>query len=247
MITQIVLKLEAPEHVHLQSHFAYGLYGALTQKLPAEYSAFLHRQGTKPVHMFLLPDTEHPNCGTFTVNLLNEEAAGAFLPALTTIQTFYLDRYGYTLRTVGISEKRISEEQMISEPLSAQECTRLFCRFITPVNFKSRGRYAEFPTARLIVNSAASRYIALQLPGYESIPEPELLPTLCSILECSLKRSGYFLKDAVIPGFTGSAVLSIDGGAEQRRRTLSWLNLLPYTGTGIKTTLGMGAIEIVPT
>ena len=118
-------------------------------------------------------------------------------------------------------------------------------RFLSPTTFKTENQYALFPTAGLVVKSAASRFALLDsgvtLQDEEAIRQ---LVESARITGYSLHTQRYSMKGAVIPGFTGWIRLAIHGPTSMKR--LFWLLMcaLPHTGVGIKTALGMGGCTV---
>ena len=118
-------------------------------------------------------------------------------------------------------------------------------RFLSPTTFKTENQYALFPTAGLVVKSAASRFALLD--SGVTLQDEEALRQLVEsarIIGYSLHTQRYSMKGAVIPGFTGWIRLAIHGPTSMKR--LFWLLMcaLPHTGVGIKTALGMGGCTV---
>ncbi len=117
-------------------------------------------------------------------------------------------------------------------------------RLLTPTTFKTEGRYAVFPTAALILYSAAAKWSALGLNA--SVEDEEALRQMeehTAFTGYRLHSAYYGMKGVRVQAFTGSVTLSARGPEPMLHLFDMLMNGLRFTGLGVKTSPGMGGVE----
>ena len=117
--------------------------------------------------------------------------------------------------------------------------------FLTPTAFKSNGRYIYMPDLAFIYNSIMRKFDAVA--GKFSIYDEETLDQLCRstfIQDYMLRSTRFALEGVKIHSFIGNVVIN----AKSNRTMAAFLNMLmsfaEFSGVGIKTALGMGAVSV---
>ena len=127
------------------------------------------------------------------------------------------------------------------------ECSRyLTLSFDTPTAFKKQGRYQFYPTVFHIFQSLIMKYDAVV--NDNRIYSEEIMDQIEEFVEVknySLNSTAFSLEGTKIPSFRGTLQLKIKGP----QMFCNLIHLLAkfgeYSGVGIKTAMGMGAMHIV--
>jgi CRISPR-associated endoribonuclease Cas6 len=223
-------------------------HGIIMEKIGQDYAGSLHESALKPFSQFLSQDLT-AKYWTWTINTLSEHAWQEIGERLLqdNLTEFALKNKGFRL---------IIREKKEMEPVSFGELTRKFylnenpkrnikLHFLTPCSFKSANQYVIFPELVLIYQSLMNKYDAFA--NEFTLKSQKALEHLCHhtrIINYRLRSTRYFLEKVRIPSFMGELDLVINGPETM----VSLANLLfsfgKWSGIGMKTALGMGAISI---
>lgn len=245
MITQVRLALTSQENIRISSDFVYNIYGAWMRTLEPEQADFIHNE--RSMNQNLRVDFSHPHSALLTINLLTEETAHYMLPLIKETRQYFLRKHNCTLVAQEPKIHEIKEEDLINPYFMSICCqNRITLRLTTPTTFKTNNHYAIFPTPELIIQSAVAKWNMLGLNvTVEDQQAVQQLMESTMITNYRLNSSRYYLKDTRIQSFLGSVTLSIHGPEPMVRLFNMLMHVLQYTGLGIKTSLGMGGVEIV--
>lgn len=218
-------------------------HGALMQMLPAEYSAKLHISELHPYtqHLERRGDEWH-----WVLTFLNEEASdNIWSKTLSGCDSIFLEH----------SENRIKLGKREYDVLPYKELNNIFqtecdsnieyLNFISPTSFKQNGNYVMYPDLKLIYQSIMKKYsMSVQT---EDMFDEDTLEQLCErsrIVAYNLKSCKFNLESIAIPAFTGRISIKCSGTSTMQKFLHMLLKFGTYSGVGIKTGLGMGAISI---
>ena len=225
----------------LPSFWSYRLYSWLLEQIPGDYAAALHDQGEKPISQYLGRD-RIPGSNLWVVNLLSDEAAALFGAALERASEIQLHtgRLQLTLDSKG----QWSAAQLAAAAREEEITRRKTLRFVTPTAFKSEGRYAIFPQEKWLLHTLLAKWS-------QTFPEMPLddadavaaLERGIRITDYALRSTRYPLKNVRIPGFVGNLTLESRLAAPLEEIWQLLLCFAAFSGVGIKTTLGMGAVR----
>lgn len=129
--------------------------------------------------------------------------------------------------------------------LTKEKNNYITINFKTPTAFKSYGQYIFYPDISLIYKSIIRKYNEFSL-DYE-IDDEEVLNFIVEntkVIDYKLKSTRFHLVGNRIPSFIGNIRIKIIGPETNKNLINLLLNFGEYSGVGIKTALGMGAIEI---
>lgn len=244
MITRVVLTLEATDGKTPNMFWAYNLYADLLKKADPAFADYLHETGLKPLSQYLETQKNSPRA-QWVVNLLTDEAAEIFLPALLESDEFFVEKQNCSLKVV---EKRIDtqvkEDELVRQHFFAEKPqSRVQINLLTPCAFKTQDGYAVFPSPGLIINSAVNKWNSFAqntvIADEEGIAQ---LVDSARIVGYNLRSFRYSIKGVQIPSFTGYMTLSVRGPAPMLRLFNLLMGSAEFTGIGMKCTLGMGAV-----
>lgn len=244
MITQYILTISDGSGRPRPSFWAYRLYAWLLSQIDGDYAELIHRSGENPLSQYLYRD---PSLGRdlWVVTILNDTVTSHFDPVLQTVQEIRL--HTGTLHTTLEAVRTCTLTQLTNAAQGRARSRRSALRFVTATAFKSGGRYAIFPQKRWLLQSLISRW-QIAFPEMP-LDDPDaflLLEDGLHITDYTLHTTRYPLKTVKIPGFLGTITVDSRLAAPMEEVWQLLLSFAPYSGVGIKTTLGMGALQTEP-
>ena len=242
MIHQYQLRLSAADGRRLPYAEAYRLYAWLLEQLPEEAAEALHQQNAHLLAQSLRFD---PAAGTnlWTISVFADDPAAAILSILSKTEKIELHETG-TLQAEVTGQKTLRARDLILRE-DGETGRRTELRFLTPTAFRQAGRYAIYPQESLVLQSLVSSWNAA-FPE-TALQDPDALQAVLQglhITDYRLRTTRFLLKGARIPGFLGSITVDAKLALPLKELWNALLGLAPYTGIGIKTALGMGAVEV---
>lgn len=244
MITQYRFTIKEKEGSGrpLPSFWAYRFYSWLLTQIPDAYALSLHDQGEKPISQYLYRNRASDS-DIWVVNLLSAEAAEIFRDPLESATEIPL--HTGKIRLELHSKNVWSAVQLASFAREKEFSRRKNVQFLTPTAFKSEGRYAIFPQEKWLVQT-------LILKWNQTFPEMPLddqdavaaLERGIKITDYALRSTRYPLKNIKIPGFIGNVTFESHLAVPMEEIWQLLLYFATFSGVGIKTTLGMGAVYV---
>lgn len=217
------------------------LHGFLMEKLDPDYVAWLHEQETNPYSMKVTHQREQT---IWTLQLLTDEAIQQILPFVLELKRVEL--HGLPVFGVqSITMQDLSSEQLFEFFNENQDRSLFTVHFQSPTGFRSQGEYVLFPTMRLIFQSLMMKYARL-LENRQDIEEETLdyLVEHSRITSYRLESSYFRVHGKKIPGFKGKLTFKITGPTTLKAYANMLLKFGEYSGIGMKTSLGMGGLEL---
>ena len=227
--------------------WGYRLYAALLEQLPNQFATDAHNGEVTPVSQYLSVKTDGALVWSFS--LLGEHAEEALSGTLDTLRELRLEKDGVCLTVENRHFSSVSDaDALLNEALQHNGIHRL--RFSTATAFKSRGQYLNLPTTRLILQSLMKKWNGCMPECPIEDEDGEGLETMAYGLRCrhfQLRNQMYYLKGNSIPGFVGELTIENRLSGFHRQLADALLLFSAYSGVGIKTTLGMGGVEVFKT
>ena len=132
------------------------------EQLPPAYAAYLHEEGERPFCQYLLPSREERHRAVYQWTLFSEDAVQMVAPILLNSTSFPFRSGGKQVCVRRRKKRRSALKRRSSAVLTAPALPSSYqLRFLSPTKFKTENQYALFPTAGLVVKSAASRFALL--------------------------------------------------------------------------------------
>jgi len=237
--------LAFPEGVRVVSSMGSVFHGALMEQLPPEVAAHLHTEELRPYHQSILFSSEDGPVWRFGV--LDEGLFALLWSIFSEIRAIELRQKGFS---VLLGEPHLlqaaSEEELADAAFETDEVLRtVTCQFLTPTSFKRDGVYQIFPEAQLILQSLLARWG--RFSERVRLDEPDLAERLapaCRISSYRLQSAPFSLERHTIHGFRGQLRFYFAGNDMVRRIFRLLFSFAPFAGVGIKTALGMGAVDV---
>ena len=118
-------------------------------------------------------------------------------------------------------------------------------QFVTPTAFKQNGRYVNYPDIRLIFMSIMNGFDAAY--SDEEMFDEGTLDEIVNhtlISRYALKSATFNVEGVRISAFVGRMTLKLSGTQTMANFVNMLLSFAEFSGIGIKTALGMGAIRV---
>ena len=236
----IELKIKLNKRANYNS--ASRLHGFIMQNIESEYASFLHENNYHPFTQYI--ENIDSDLSIWHLNLLDEEAIkkiSTFIKVNDIIKLNNGDEYCI----LNIEKKSLTKNELLSE-LSVLKPSRKLRLFIkTPISFKTNNNYFYFLDIRLIFNSIINRYnMFSQEFTFEGVDIIDDIVENFMIIDYNIKTKFFYLEKTRIKGFIGNIVFNFGGSVQLANIGNMLLKYAEFTGIGIKTSIGMGGIQI---
>ena len=217
--------------------------GALFEQLEKDYADYLHREGLHPYSMSITSRAEEE--AVWTINTLNAEAyENIILKFLDKdVSRLYLKKYNADVKILGKKLETSSAEELF-EDFNEKESSGVFALTIhSPMAFKQRGHYVAMPDTRLIYQSLMNKYSSsLESMGFFDEDTLEDMSETSCISGFRIKSLSFPLEGTRISGCVGKIFIKQYGAGTIKRFARYLLTFANFSGIGIKTGMGMGAV-----
>lgn len=219
------------------------LQGVLMEFIPTEYADKLHEDGLKPYTQYVrLRDNEL----IWTITALSREAKENVIEPIANSgsKEIFLEHKDTSLKILRQELRGITYRELMNETFFGN-CSRIVTlRFLTPTAFKVDGKYQFHPTVEHVMSSLIRKHDSVS-QGTEIYSE-ELMKQISedvNIIGYKLQSINFHLEGVKIPSFIGSITIRI-GGQQQFVNLINMVCAIgEYSGVGIKTAIGMGALS----
>lgn len=221
------------------------LHGALMERFPADVAEFLHTQNLRPYSQSVRYEKEAGRT-LWRINTLTEELGTLIAGMLSETRELFLRQKGYAIAVQDFHCAAETDDTALADlyflPDRAPRGAEL--TFRTTTAFKRDGQYVLLPELYLIVQSLLARW-ALYCPRVRMDEEtlPQQLGAACQISQYALHTAGFSVDGHSLRGFRGMLSVRFAGTDSVRRILGMLMEFAPYAGVGIKTALGMGAVD----
>ena len=244
MLTKIQIIFEKPND-DFSFHSSSLFHGALMQLVDGNFAAEMHSENIRPYSQNITYDNDKI---FWTVCTLSENAKSNISDILIddSFKSIYLEHKDITLKVV---EKKVISQITYSDLFKKVYLENNYqnyetYKFYTPTAFKSDGCYINIPNVYLIFNSILTKYDAFS--SEIELKDEKLLSEICDRVNISnykLHSSSFALEGIKIPSFVGEFTVSVHGDERLKKLVSMLLEFSAYSGVGIKTALGMGAVK----
>lgn len=221
------------------------MQGVLMEHIEPQYAEELHKSALNPYSQHLeFADGEL--CWIITT-FTKEAKEKVIEPILEdNAAEFYLKHKETALEVVGKTLEIKAYKQLLQETFFGSSKPYLNMAFITPTAFKVDGRYQFYPTLPHIFKSLMKRHDSIA--GNTEVYSEDLIKQIEEKLEVTryhLRSTRFDLEGVKIPSFVGEISIRMHGTNQFSNLIHMLAEFGAYTGVGIKTSIGMGAIKLV--
>ena len=245
MIKRYSIKLNVHRGEKISFEDAYPLYAELLEGIEEPSASTIHETEKLSLSQFLLP-VDNGNAAYWNITLFGAEGSEALAAKLEGRDSITLKNGG---RELHITERTCKTANSASELIALSgfesDTARYSLKFLSPTAYRSGGEYVFMPSPRLILRSAANMWGQI-FPDNTIDDEDaqQILENGVKITSYDIQSIYFPLKGVKIPGFIGSVTLNAKLSASLLQVFKCLLALMPYTGSGIKTKLGMGGLTV---
>ncbi len=242
MLSRLTIKLDTNGEKLRYSQSAL-FHGWLMQFIPSSAAEELHQSQFHPYSQYLFYDGES---WVWRVQTLTEKARDQIMAPLMEHppEAIYIAHSDSTYGVTDIScEERayseLFEKNYIDDP--REDILRI--RMLSPMAFKSAGRYVRFPEPHYVFSSLIRRFDLFS--GNMLLENEKLMQEIdekLNVGEYNIRSSSFALEGVRIPAFIGSVSYYPRGNQQWKNMLHMLMDFAEYSGIGIKTSLGMGAI-----
>ena len=216
------------------------LQGVIMENIDSSYAEKLHADGLNPYSQCVLREKQKV---VWHIRTVTEEAYENLLLPMSKITGFRLKNLE---ENIGITERDVTvrqEESFLEEFYKKEELKYLDVEFRTPTAFKRDGKYVYYPDLSLLFGSLMRKY-SMASVNLEMIDESALeqLVSGSEIARYRLQTVLFPMEKIYITGFCGKIRIRSRGTGTMARYARLLLRFGYYSGVGIKTGMGMGAI-----
>ena len=236
---EYTLETSAPIRSQMSSLF----HGVLIESIPSGYADYVHYSQLHPYTQHIEINKE---CVKWVVTCLNDQAREYIIKeGIDSLNEFDLKRQSIHVRIIGKKETKLSEQELTYQFYNEQASNIVKIKFVTPTAFKQAGRYLFLPDIRCIYQSLMNKYDVSAESNV--MMDEEVLNQLTEdtfMIGYRLQSVSFQLEGVRIPSFIGEVRWKIKGPQTMVNYANMLLRFGTFSGVGIKTSLGMGAIEI---
>lgn len=246
MIRSLEIRLAAPTGAKLTQSACSLLHGVLMEHIDSTYAELLHQQSLRPYSQYLYFDKERAGV-YWRLTSLNKQADDELLGAAFSLPaTVYLKKKQMEVQLV--SKEYLPEtsyaaiaEKCFAQPLAGKY---LSCNFLTSCSFKSEGQYVIFPQPQFLLGSLIKRWNSFaDKERLDALGLAQDLAQETFVADYKLSLRSFSVDSARIPAFRGLYVLGMKNNVMCNRIIAMLGEYANYSGIGIKTALGMGAVK----
>ena len=241
---EIILELPKNEKIHQAMGSI--LQGALMEIIGSESAKKLHDEGLRPYSQYVYFD-KNRNLPIWCVNVLNDWACEKILIPLMQQRQIFLRHKNYSMNLLKYDiVAKESYEDMAERFMSntAPMSKGVDLDFVTTASFRRDGCNVIFPEIYLILQSLLNRWNSFSTSFViDGENLPHILANFFIVKEYNFYSQLFLLEHQKIEGFCGRMNANFKGDNTSNRLLGLLLAYGNYSGIGIKTALGMGAIK----
>ncbi|MBQ7264712.1 MAG: CRISPR system precrRNA processing endoribonuclease RAMP protein Cas6 [Firmicutes bacterium] len=179
----------------------------------------------------------------WTVSTLTDIAKENIIDRLVSQNRIHLKNKDIVLPIEEVKVTLTSFDELFEKNYFTDTDRYIKLNFKTPTAFKSDGKYINYPTVRHIILSLINKHDFLSDVTYLGQGDnTESLLSKIDICSYDLKSTYFHLEGVKIPSFVGRVTLKVTGGKVLSSMVNMLCDFAEYSGVGIKSAIGMGAI-----
>lgn len=221
-------------------------HGAIMEILNSEYADELHQSQLHPYSQYLESDSN--GYVYWVVNCTNRKASDNILSPLLKLDSVFIKKLNREIRFVDKTYRENEYQKLTGSFYNERASRYIDLKIKSPLSFKKNDEYTIFPDLRNFYKSLMNKYDEAMKESDSSMFDLSTLDELCEktrIIRYNLRSCGFPLEGVMIPSFWGSMSLKISGAQTLINFAHMLFRFGEYSGIGIKTSMGMGAVAVI--
>ena len=244
MINKITVELDLPESIRFQ-YLGSVLHGVLMDYLSDDIADQLHHEfAYSPLKQRIY----HKNKKIiWEIVCMSDNLFKEVVKLFSSKNSLLLKYYQTNIDIQSFQIEKINVQNMMNQLLQVEDLSRYVRLNIqTPMSFKYQNSYMIFPDVKRFFRSIMIQFDAF-FEEYRMYDKETLnfLEKNVNIVDYKLKSTRFNLEKVKIPSFTGEIVFKIKGPLPFLQLTHFLLKFGEFSGSVIKTSLGMGKYSII--
>lgn len=223
---------------------ASSLQGILFEQIDPDYASYLHQNMWHPYSQYIVLNGE--NC-VWRIMAFDQEAYHHIIEKVMAVSfnQFQLKKSALSVNIIGKQLHVYQKSTLIDEFNNVPGERYINIKVLTPMAFKQKGRYVIFPDCRLMYQSLMNKYSNVS-KNLEMFDEEtlELLVENSEIIRYKTRSMQFPLEGISVPGYVGEFTIKFYGSELLARYIRLLFKFGEFSGVGVKTAMGMGAIKI---
>lgn len=236
------LKLELENHI-VNYRMSSNLQGVIFENTASDFVEEMHKSQLHPYSQCVI--NENGKTVWYVRTMTREAYEKIIIPLLSDKFQRIVIKDGQVnsniTRKTLVTEDR---EELMKEFYQVKGASYVNLEFQTATAFRQRGKNVIFPDMKLLYQSLMNKYSAssetLEMSDDETL---DLLVTNSEIVQYHLQSVKFPMEGILIPGFKGSIAIRLGGTDMMKRYARLLFRFGEYSGVGMKTARGMGAIN----
>ena len=242
MLARLLLLLDAKLNFRQTSR----LHGVIMERIDPSYAAYLHQESLHPYSQYVLPADKGNTW--WVIQTLSEEAYKNIICQILGGENSFILGHNDHIE-VKILDRRVetlSKRELVQDFYNLPSKKIFSLQFITPTAFRQRKRYIILPDMRLMCQSLMMKY-SLGSDAVDMMDEEALTQIADGsfITRHNLRSLLFPVEGQTLPGFVGNVTFRLNGTETMARYLRLLLSFGEFSGVGIKTSMGMGAIKVL--
>ena len=216
-------------------------HGALMETLDESFAAYVHESMMHPYAQHL---ERRGDEWYWVINTLSKNSDAVIRQGLKDKESIYLSRRDLNVIIQKSEDVTLTDEELKNIFYNEDHDGYFQLRFLTPTAFKRRGEYLFIPDLFCSYQSLMNRYDSVGNEGFHDEDALQELAQRSRIIRYDLRSTVFSMEGVRIPSFLGKVTIKLDGTMTMKRFAHMLFRFGEFSGVGIKTSLGMGAITL---
>ncbi len=244
MLTKCRIELGASDAKNFPYDAGSLFHGYLMHLIDKDSASEFHRSGLKPYSQFIEWEKDKL---FWNIQSFSSEARKIVIEPLLSSEITHIPILHKDI-SIPINSKSLSEtnyDALLQEQYFGNADRFMKIQFVTPTSFKVRGRHLHYPSIFHLFQSLMMKHDSINFSS--EVFDEDVLDHLVNgteIRHYRLRSYQFHIEKVRIPSFVGEIVLRFNMNQNLTNFARFLLKFGEYSGVGVKTALGMGALRI---
>lgn len=245
MLSRLILELDTQEKIDYRKSSIF--QSILLNKTNEEYAIKMHEMNLRPYSQYVFYDVKKEKA-YWNIMTTSEEAYENLIVPIENdeFSDFTIEHDKLEIHIANKRLETIPLNTVFKDFYTKTAENYIRIKFVTPTAFKQNGRYIFYPDLRLIYQSLMKKCSAVSDKiDFMDDDTLEQLVQYSEIIRYTLRSTKFPMSSVNIPAFVGEIQIKIHGPALLKNFIYLLMTMGEYLGVGIKSAMGMGAIQII--